>query len=153
MIRFPKAITPEFFEYTTHLSADETKTTIGKLIDESKVLNNPANLAGEYINDGEYTITSQWQIGPMITGLLAPFVVTTPTTLKVFVCENKKLKTQVNLLVSPNSYYPLLFVFLPISLLIYLGMLIQEALFVEACLIVIPLLLICPWAILKISSF
>ncbi len=126
-MKFPAAITSEFIEYTTHLSLDQFKTEIQKLIKESQNLGFSVNLTGKVLNENEFYITSKWNFGPLVSGPISYLNHSVPTNLRVFTYQNENKVTQVNLLVSPNSYYPLLFILCPISLLVLLWFYTKES--------------------------
>jgi len=117
-MKFPAGITSEFFEYTTHLSLDQFKTEIQNLIKETQNLGFSVNLTGKVLNENEFYITSKWNFGPLVSGPVSYLHHSDPTNLRIFTYQNENKETQVNLLVTPNSYYPLLFILCPISLLI-----------------------------------
>lgn len=111
MIKFPKQVTAEFFEYTTPLSVEAFAAEVEKLINR-KWHDLSSNLCGKKNGINEFTITAKWEFGgPTWAGFLN---INTPTNLKLYIFKNSNNLTQVNLLVTPNSYFPLLFILLPI---------------------------------------
>ena len=153
MLKFPKEITSEFFEYTTELSLAQLRAEIESVINDTNSFSLSANFSGKIIKDNEYQITSNWEIGPMVSGPLGYINANSPTSLNVFIYQNKNAKTQVNLLVSPNSYLPSLFIFFPISLLVLVGTSINDTGINEADLILMLMIFLCPVIILFISKF
>ena len=153
MINFPKQITSEFSEYSTHLSLDELRALVNNLVDDKNGIGFSNGLAGKLIKENEFQITPKWEIGPLVTGPLSYFNRNTPTNIKLLIYCNKNHVTRVNLLVSPNSYYPSLFVLFPISLIALLLMYRNTPRISEAYLIIIPLLFLCPVIILTMSAF
>lgn len=153
MMNFPKQITSEFFEYTTNVSLDELKASVNNLIDNKNGIGFSNSLSGKLTKENEFKITPKWEIGPLVTGPLGYFNNNTPTNIKMFIYSNKNHVTRVNLLVSPNSYYPSLFVLFPIALIALLLMYRNTPRVSEAYLIIIPLLFLCPIIILTMSAF
>lgn len=109
MIRFPKQITSEFFEYTYTGTIMDFKYKLENLATKSKGFSVYPNLLIKLTSGSEFTVTNKFELGTFKSN---PF--DTSTNIKGYYLKNSLNITQVNLLVTPHSMFPLLFFLLPI---------------------------------------
>lgn len=144
---FPKQITADFFEYTSHLSVDDIRNKIETLLIKTKGFNFSVNLTGKFTNQYEFKITTKWQVG------VSSNIPWSETNIKGFIFKNAKNQTQVNLLVSPNPLFPILFVLLPIFFLVFLFTLEQNRRNTDFYILIIPLIIFTPIVLAVLSKF
>jgi len=115
MIRFPRQISSEFFEYTYAGSIEDLRDTLEKVAARSKGFYVSPNLLVKLKPGNEFTVINKFELG---TFQRTPF--DTSTSLKGYYFKNDLNSTQVNLLVTPHSMFPLLFLLLPVFFILTL---------------------------------
>ena len=148
MLRFPKQITSEFIEYASSSTKEEFCTQLEGLFAKTKGFNFSINLTGEFTNMYEFSVTSKWEIG-----ISKNFLFHKSTNLKGYIFTNSTNKTQINLLITPFSIFPLLFIILPIFLLFFLFIIEPGRLTTLDYIFIISLVVASPFIIMKLSSF
>lgn len=143
---FPKQITADFFEYTSHLSVEDIRNEIETLLIKTKGFNFSINLTGKFTNQYEFKVTAKWQIA------VSSNIPWGETNIKGFIFKNAKNQTQVNLVVRPNPLFPILFVLLPVFCLVSLFTLEQNRRNTDFYLS-ISLIIFTPIVLLVLSKF
>lgn len=115
MIRLPRQITSEFFEYTYAGSLTDFSTKLENLTATSRSYDASPNLLVKLTSDNEFIAINKFKLETFKSN---PF--DTSTLLKGYYFKSSLNTTQVNLLVTPHFMFPLLFLLLPIFFMVIL---------------------------------
>ena len=111
MLKLPKQIASEFFQYTTDLPVDAFIIKLRGMLNSTTDSDTYINFQGEFTNDNEFEITRQW--GEFSLNPFWPFFkikkINALTGIRGFVFKNKYDQTQLNLVIFPNSTLKVLF--------------------------------------------
>ncbi len=109
MIRFPRQISSEFFEYSYAGSMEELRDKLEKLPTRSNGFSTYPHLLIKPTGDNEFTVIIKFE-----PAKFKRYPFDTGTSLKGYYFKNRSGTTQVNLLVNPHFIFPILFLLLPI---------------------------------------
>ncbi|MEO6253199.1 MAG: hypothetical protein ABIO79_07840 [Ferruginibacter sp.] len=115
MIKFPRQLASEFFEYTYAGSFTDFSNKLENLTAKPDGFSEYPNLSVKLTPGNEFTVINRYILE---TFKSHPF--DTSTTLKGYYFKNNLNTTTVNLLVTPHFIIPILFLLLPIFFMVIL---------------------------------
>jgi len=117
MIKFPKQISPESFEFTSTDPLTEFSNKLEDLASRSRALSVSPNLFVKLLPGNEFTVTVKLGKSPLNSAL---FGFGTSVILKGYYFKSNLNATQVNLQVVPHYMFRVFFLILPIFFMVIL---------------------------------
>ena len=117
MIKFPRQISSESFEFVSTDSLTEFSDKLEDLASKSRTFSVSPNLFVKLLPGNEFTVTVKVGMGPLNNAL---FGFGTSAILKGYYFKNNSNRTQVNIRVTPHYMFRAFFVILPILFIVML---------------------------------
>ncbi len=117
MIKFPRQISSEYFEFASTYSLTEFSDKLEDLALKSRTFSVSPNLFVILLPGNQFTVKTKVGMGPWNSAL---FGIGTSVILKGYFLKNNLNETQVNITVAPHYLFAVCFLILPLVFIIML---------------------------------